>query len=184
MVLSPTQLLTAEDLYERGEDARWYELVRGELREMSPATPGSNRIGLRILRPLSDFVERAELGEVFGFEAGFVIEHTPDTVRAPDVAFVRAERLPAGDGPDGFWSIVPDLVVEVVSPSDRAGDLQEKIEDYLAAGVRLLWIVQPRRKTITVYGADRTWRILHVGDILDGGDVVPGFQLALADLFR
>jgi Uma2 family endonuclease len=183
MAGSPTQLLTAEDLFELPDHGGRNELVRGALREMSPGSPQSSEISVLIAAALLGFVRPRSLGAVFGENAGFIISRNPDTVRAPDASFVRAERLPSKDEQQFFLPLAPDLVVEVVSPSDRMRDVNDKIHEYLDAGVRLVWLVEPRAKRITVYLPDRTARTLDACATLDGGAVLPGFSLPLTDLF-
>lgn len=123
------------------------------------------------------------LGVAFGAETGFIIRRDPDTVRAPDVAFIAAERVPAGKRPAKFWPIVPDLVVEIISPSDVRREVEEKIMDWLKAGVPLAWVVNPSQRSVTVYVPGAKPRILQSTGTLDGGDVLPGFTLPLGDIF-
>ncbi len=179
---SPTGLLTAQDLSRMPDDGRFYELVRGELVEVPPAKPGSSEIAVLISAALVNFVYPRRLGMVCGADGGFILHRNPDTVRAPDAAFIRADRMPTGQQRD-FYGESPDLAVEVLSPSDRRRKVLEKIEDYLSAGVRLVWLVDPRARRVTVCLPDRTTRSLGASDVLDGGDVLPGFELPLADLF-
>ncbi|MDP9363937.1 MAG: Uma2 family endonuclease [Chloroflexota bacterium] len=115
---------------------------------------------------------------------GLFLAHEPDTVVAPDVAFVRAERLPSPSERRGFSPVVPDLAVEVVSPSDRQAKVDEKVALYLAAGVPLLWVAYPRRRVVRVHRPGREPVELGEGDVLDGEDVLPGFRLPVADVFR
>ena len=114
-------------------------------------------------------------------ETGFTLARRPDTVRAPDVAFVRRERLPDPE-PTGFPDLAPDLVVEVVSPGDRAGEILAKVADWLSAGTRLVWVVDPERRLARVYRADGTEQIVEETDRLLGGDVLPGFSCGLASI--
>ena len=131
---------------------------------------------------LNDFVLPLGLGDVGG-EGGFITEREPDTVRAPDVHFVRADRVPAGEAADHFVGRGPDLAVEVRSPSESLASLQRKADEYLAAGTRLVWIFDPRAKTVRVRTPDGKTRILRGDDELDGGDVLPGFRLPLWKIF-
>jgi Uma2 family endonuclease len=175
--------ITAEQFYQKPNHGGRYELVQGEMVPMSPAGPTHGKIALRLGAYLWQFVQQHDLGEVYAAETGFTILENPDTVRAPDVAFVARERIPDTGEPEGFWRIAPDLVVEVLSPYDRASDVQNKITDYLTAGVRLLWLVDPRSQTVTIYESLDRAKILLGDDSLDGGDVLPGFSLALPQLF-
>ena len=150
---------------------------------MSPAGAIHGKIAMRTGRVIANFVDEKKLGEVYAAETGFTIAHDPDTVRAPDVAFVSRARIPEAGEPEGFWSIAPDLVVEVISPFDKASEVQDKVRDYLTAGVGLVWVVDPQTRTVTVYESLARARVLLEDDKLDGGEVLPGFELALADLF-
>ncbi len=120
---------------------------------------------------------------VFLAETGYRIARDPDTVRAPDVSFLHAERWDAIERPQAFIGGVPGLAVKIVSPSDSAEEVHEKALSWLEAGVRLLWVVHPRGRTGTVYAPDRTARVLGNDDTLDGGDVVPGFRLWIQSIF-
>lgn len=179
-----TKLVTAEDLALPIEDECRYDLIRGELYRMAPAGARHGKIGMRIARPLANHVSEHELGEVFGAETGFILARDPDTMLAPDVAFVRADRLPPDEEQDGFLPLAPDLVVEIVSPSDTARYVFDKVMEYLDAGVLMVIVIEPRRRTVSVYGSDRVARVLVEGEELDGGDVLPGFRLPVKDLFR
>ncbi|GBC92034.1 hypothetical protein HRbin15_00495 [bacterium HR15] len=161
------------------------ELIWGEVHEMSPATPPHGRQVIRVTLPLAQFVEEYGLGELFGAETGFTIRH-PDgqeSVLAPDIAFIAAERLPA-ELPDEFWELAPDLVVEVISPSDSQRQVLRKTAIWLEAGVRLVWNVDPYKQTVTVHRADGSVQTLRPGDILSGEDVLPGFELPVSEIFR
>ncbi|MBW3533978.1 MAG: Uma2 family endonuclease [Gemmatimonadetes bacterium] len=164
------------------EDGYRTELVRGELvREPLPAPLHGKVVG-RLCRRIGDHVETHALGEVFA-ESGYVLEEEPPTLRGPDVSFVSSGRLPERPG-TGFWSMAPDLAVEVLSPSNRAGEVQDKVGQYLEAGARLVWVVDPVRGTAAEYRAGGEARLFGAADALDGGHVLPGFRLPLADLFR
>jgi Uma2 family endonuclease len=160
-----------------------YELVAGVIRTMSPAGSRHGRTAIRLGGRLAAFVEAHQLGEAFAAETGFILGRNPDTVRAPDAAFVSAARIPASGLPDGYFPGAPDLAAEVVSPNDTASEVQAKVADYLAAGSRLVWVIYPDLRQVAVFDAARANRILSAGDQLDGGDVLPGFSLALAELF-
>ncbi len=184
----PATTYTAEDLLALSEsqDATRYELVAGQLRVMEPAGAAHGLIEVRLLAMLFAHVQPRGLGALFAGDTGFVLRHDPDTVRAPDVAFVRADRLPMEglDSDAGYLELAPDLAAEVASPSDTVKELGEKVSEYLDVGVRLVWVVDPANRTVTTYGADRSARLLTENDTLDGGDVVPGFRCAVADLFQ
>lgn len=176
-------LMRADDLLRLPDDGYRYELVRGELRRMSPVNRTHGRVALRLGAALLQIVERDGLGEVY-VKVGFVLEHDPDTVRGPDVSFVSAARLAALLDKEGFLDLAPDLAVEVVSPGDTATEVQEKVDDYLARGTRLVWIVYPARRSVLVYRADGSTQRLREDDALDGEEVIPGFRLPLRELFR
>jgi Uma2 family endonuclease len=178
-----TQRKTVGDLWALGEDSRM-ELIRGEFVPMSPAGNEHSNIGLRIGSALLAYADETGLGEAFGADAGFLLDREPDLVLSPDAAFVCAERLPSSGISKGFGEIVPDLVVEVISPSDRWSEVNRKVELYLVAGVRLVWLVDPDEKTVTVRTSDRLDFVKTLDDELDGGVVLPNFQLPVRKIFR
>ncbi len=181
--MATTRPLTVEDLAEIDEPGR-FDLIRGELIRMPPAGGEHGRIAVVIAARLYNFITDRALGTVYGAETGFILDEQAATVLAPDVAFIRASRLPAGDVQSGFVPIVPDLVVEIVSPSDRLSQVQDKVLAYLEYGVGLVWVVDPRRRTVTVYHPDRTARLLLEDEALIGEDVLPGFEAAVTEIFR
>ncbi|HMF57261.1 MAG TPA: Uma2 family endonuclease [Pyrinomonadaceae bacterium] len=178
-----TQLMTAEELFVMPDDDFRYDLVKGELKRMSPAGSEHGAIALRLGAALYQYVEENNLGEVFGSETGFKLASSPDTVRAPDIAFVREERIPESGIPQKFWDGAPDLAVEVVSPGDSFDEVAEKINDYLSAGTRAVWIISPKRRTVSIHRAGAETITLNENDLLDGQEVVPGFQYTVAKLF-
>ena len=181
--MATTKLMTAEDLWEMGEDARFCELIRGELACMSPASGKHSQTTGVIFGHLWTFARHDRSHEVFESSAGYIIARDPDVVLAPDVSVVRSERFPP-DGPRRrFMDLVPDLVVDVISPSERPGHITTKIVTYLNTGVRIVWLVDLENRSITVHAADRPPRTLTIDDELDGGEVLPGFRLRVADIF-
>ena len=157
------------------------ELVRGEL-QMTPSPGGSHGVvAVALIARLHGYVSSAKLGRVFD-NASFELVQRPRTVRAPDVAFVRRDRLPAEIG-EGFVRVTPDLAVEVRSPSETRARIQEKVDDYRACGIPLIWIVDPARRTVLVIDERGSTRVLGEGDVLDGGSVVPGFVCSVGELF-
>jgi len=149
---------------------------------MTPAGFRHGRIACAVAAVLRDFVQERGLGVVLSAEPGFVIARDPDTVRAPDVAYVAKERIPETE-PVGFFRGAPDLAVEVLSPNDPAGDVLAKVQDWLDAGCRAVWVVDPKTRSVTVYHSRRQITVLSESEALDGGDVLPGLRISLADLF-
>jgi Uma2 family endonuclease len=176
-------LLTADDLLRLPDDGQRHELVRGELRTMAPAGFEHGFIAGRAFKLMSMHVDAHGLGCVLAAETGFRISRNPDTVRAPDVAFVAAERLPRGRLPTAYGEMAPDLVVEVVSPSDTAGEIQEKIYDWLGAGVRVALVLYPSTRSVAVYRSLRQVQVLTQDEQLDLDDVLPGFRCSVRDFF-
>ncbi len=175
-------LLTADDLL-RAEDLGPCELVKGEIVRMAPTGYGHGRLTACITALLEQFVRPKDLGEVLGAETGFIVSRDPDTVRAPDAMFVSKGRLSGEIDPDHFLPFAPDLAVEVVSPNDLWSEIEEKVEEYLEAGVRMIWIVNPRTQSITAYRSRSQVQILGPGDTLAGEDVLPGFSVSVAEIF-
>ena len=182
-MVAKTAGVTAAELLDMPEDGYRYELVRGELRKMAPAGAYHGRTAIKIGAALLAYVTANGLGEVFGADAGFRIGSDPDHVRAPDAAFVRQERVAASGMVDGYWPGAPDLAVEVISPNDRYTEVEEKVADWLAAGVQLVVLVNPRNRTVTRRAPGESPVTLTEGDILEGGAVIPGWQMAVADIF-
>lgn len=178
-----TRPSTAEDLQDMPDDGMRYELVEGEMRVVAPAGYEHGRISGEIYFAIKGFVRAKGLGDVLAAETGFLLRRAPDTVRAPDVAFVRAERTPEPEQRSGFVHVVPDLVVEVVSPSDRAADVNAKALMWLDAGVRLVWVIYPETQVVAAHTPDGVVHIVREDAVLDGGDVLPGFILPLRELF-
>ena len=178
------QQVGAEELLHMPDDGFRYELVRGELRRTTPAGSLHGRIAVRIGWKLARHVEENRLGNVYAAETGFRLTADPDTVRAPDVAFVSRARAEAIGEVEGFWPETPDLAVEVISSGDGYADVEEKVFDWLDAGTRMVVVVNPRQHSATVYKSPTDITALAEADILDGGDVVPGFELAVREIFE
>jgi Uma2 family endonuclease len=176
-------LMTAKDLLNLKEDGWKYELVRGELVRLSPGKPKHGKTIITMATLINNFVKAHDLGTVYGNDTGFIVAHDPDTVRGPDVAFVAKEHIPPEGEPDEYWDIAPDLVVEVPSDNDTQKDVQEKVTDYLNAGVRLVWVVNPQTRTVEVHSPSGK-RILREKDTLTGGRALPGFRCKVADIFK
>lgn len=181
-----TRQTTAEDLLRMPDDGSRYELVKGELRKMPPAGGEHGAIAMDIGTSLNNHVKANGLGRVFTAETGFRISSNPDTVRAPDAAFVRRERVEEAGLVTGYWPGAPDLAVEVVSPNDTYAQVTEKALAWLEAGALMVLVLDPgeARRTVTVYRSPRDIRVLSEKDTIDGADVVPGWKLPIAELFR
>jgi Uma2 family endonuclease len=177
----PARVVTAEELFQY-PDSKYYELVRGVPRVSEPPGGVHGAIAGRIVARLADHVERLGLGTVL-VEAGYILQRAPDTVRGPDVSFISLARLPPDQIPEQFIPGAPDLAIEILSPSSRWSEVEEKIADYFVAGTHLVWVVDPRERRAIVRYPDRPPRVVASGECLDGEDVVPGFALALAELF-
>jgi Uma2 family endonuclease len=176
------KLVTAEE-FEQFADREHLDLIRGELRPMPPPPGGRHgSVTMRFSNSAYNHVLEHNLGECFAAETRFTIERNPDTSIGPDWAFVSIDRLP-NPIPDGFMPVVPDAVLEVRSPSDTRREVEEKVQRWLAAGVRLVWELNPRTQTMTVYRPGTDPQVLGIDDTLSGEDVLPGFTLPLRRLF-
>jgi Uma2 family endonuclease len=177
-------LVTAEQLYELPNDGLRYELLRG----MLVSEPVSGRIHgrtvARISKLLSVFVDPRRLGVVYTGDTGFVLARQPDTVRGPDVAFLSAERERQTADARPYVPGAPDLAVEVVSPSDGTREVLGKVSDYLAAGSRVVWVVDPVREEVSVFRSPFAPHVLAGTDVLNGDDVLPGFSVTIAEIFE
>lgn len=187
MVAMPAPM-TAEQLSSLHMPNMRTELVRGRLVVSEPPGFLHGDITVRVAAALATFVREAAranstpLGRVVGGDPGFLIQRNPDTVRAPDVAFVRQDRMPTVV-PVGFAPFAPNLAVEVLSPSDRAGEVLAKGADWLNAGAELVWVIDPERRVARVYRADGSETVLRASESLEGEGVLPGFTLRLIELF-
>jgi Uma2 family endonuclease len=177
-----TRPITVEEFESMSLEGLW-ELIDGEMVEVSPEADLSSSTGIAIASLLFQHVRAARLGRVYGAAGGFVLFPDRATVLAPDAAFVRAERAPQGEARKHFPRLAPDLVVEVLSPSDRASEVVAKLELYQEAGVPLIWLVDPEKQTITVIASGRPVEVLKRDDTLDGADVLPGFSVPVAEIF-
>jgi Uma2 family endonuclease len=175
--------LTADELLRLNIPDKRTELVRGVLVVREPAGYRHGEVAARLAKVVLDHVDRNDLGRVLAAETGFKLAADPDTVRAPDVAFIRRERLP-DPPPRGFAALAPDLVVEVLSPDDRPGEMLSKVGDWLSAGCALVWVVDSARKFARVYRADGSESFVAADDALDGEGVPPGFSCSLAEVLR
>lgn len=176
--------VTADDLFRMPDDGYWYELVRGRLIKMSPPGALHGVVGIRLQAALYQFVEAQRLGVVLPQDTGFKLASNPDTVRAPDAAFVRRDCIPSTGIPEGYWPGAPDLAVEVRSPNDRRSELWEKADEYLQHGTRLVWVIDPSKCDVVVFRPGVPPVTLASDDELDGDDVVPGFRFRVSRLFE
>ena len=183
-VTTQAQLTTADELLNYGGDGYRYELVKGELKKMAPAGSEHGMLALEIAAELRNFVKANKLGRVYAAETGFKLTTNPDTVRAPDAAFVSQKRLDEVGPVQGYWPGAPDLAAEVVSPNDLYTEVSEKVAEWLRAGSRMVVIVNPRTQQVFVHLSPTEVRVLGVDDTLEGGEVVPGWQLAVGELFN
>jgi Uma2 family endonuclease len=175
-------LLTAEDILQMSFPGKSVELVRGRLVVREPPSTKHGRIQANLAYFLGTFVRVHTLGAIVG-GAGFKIEEAPDTVRAPDVAFVPNDRV--ADIPNrSYAAFAPALLAEIVSPNDRAGEVLAKVADWLEAGAHLVWVIDPQRDEARVHRADGSLDLIGSDGSLDGEDVLPGFRVALADVLR
>ncbi|MBI4771636.1 MAG: Uma2 family endonuclease [Chloroflexi bacterium] len=176
-------LVTAGELLRMPRGKVRYELIRGEVITMSPAGTLHGAVANRIGYWLTGHVRADNLGEVTGAETGFLVESDPDTVRAPDCAFISQARIAEHGLPEEYFPGAPDLAVEVVSPDDRYSEVEKKVKMWFEAGARRVWVLNPLQRTASDYTAPRRSRILREEDELEGGDVVPGFRCRVAELF-
>jgi len=179
MVLT-TKLYTAEDLWAMPGDEPW-ELWQGELRTVPSAGGEASGIAMIIGSILVGFARK--LGWITGADGTYVLSRNPDTTVVPDVAFTRWDRLPDGKAPRKYIPVAPDLAVEVQSPSDEPGDMAEKRRLYVRFGVPLVWWIDPVKRTATVYPLGREPFVLTETDVLDGGEVLPGLRIPVAEIF-
>jgi Uma2 family endonuclease len=178
---SPSPLMTADELLHLHISDKHVELVRGVLVVREPAGYLHGDVTARLTKLLMVHVDAHDLGRVLAAETGFKLSGAPDTVRAPDIAFVGRARLP-DPRPSGFLALAPDLAVEVLSPNDRAGEVLAQVADWLNGGSHLVWVVDPDRRLARVYRQDGTESLVMTEGALDGEDVVPGFVCPLESI--
>jgi Uma2 family endonuclease len=183
--MSVKQRVTAEELWDMPEvPGKRCELVDGELVEVPGAGALHAMIVFALARLLEDFARQHELGLVLPDGLAYVLRRGPDQVRIPDVSFIAWEHVPDEGIPEGFWEGPPTLAVEVVSPNDRADDTHDRVQDYLEAGTRQVWVLWPRRRSISVYSPGADTCELGPDAVLNGGDMLPGFTVRVGDLFE
>ncbi len=180
MTATPQTITTAEQLEQAGDIGRC-ELVRGELIMMSPASGWHGWSANDLAYHITHHVRQHKLGAVLTAEPGFLIARQPDTVRAPDIAFVNSTRLHIIPQ-RGYVQGPPDLAVEVISPRDTATEVMDKVDQWREAGCPLVWVVDPQRRVVTTYSASER-RVLRQDDTLTADDILPGFALRVGDIF-
>ena len=178
-----TGLLTAEDFAALPTKGMRLELVRGEIRARAPGFGDHGIAVMQISIPITRYVMARSLGQAYAAGTGFLLSRNPDTVRAPDCAFIQASRVtPAATA--AFWNpVIPDLVVEVVSSGDRPKAVAEKVSMWLDAGVRLVWVAYPAKREVVAHRSGQPEATLTERDTLDGLDVLPGFTLPITSIF-
>ncbi|HWV23956.1 MAG TPA: Uma2 family endonuclease [Thermomicrobiales bacterium] len=176
---------TAEELQDLPEvPGKRFELVDGEVVEMPGAGELHMAIVILLYKLLDRFVDDHDLGLVRPDGLAYVLHRNPDQVRIPDVSFVEWDSVPEGEISEGFWEGAPTLAVEVLSPNDRADDIYERVQDYLAAGSPQVWVLRPRQRSVSVYRPNADTRELGPDTLLDGGNILPGFSARVSDLFN
>ena len=177
-----TKLLTAEEFFLLPDpgDGSQQELVRGKIITMPPPGGLHGVCCSKVDRRIGVFVEAKDCGHVTANDAGFVTERTPDSVRGPDIAYWSKERLPVV--PVGYIEVPPDLLVEVLSPSNTSKQIRAKLKEYFAKGVRLVWVIAPEDRTLTIYRTADEGRVLYETATVTGEDVLPGFTCRVSDL--
>ncbi|HLJ53942.1 MAG TPA: Uma2 family endonuclease [Chthonomonadaceae bacterium] len=176
------QTYTADDLLAFPGEFR-YELVRGRLREMPPTGGPHGETTSQASCRIAVFVQDESIGRCYAAETGFQIARKPDTVLAPDFAFIAKERV-LSPLPEGYVPVVPDLVIETRSPSQTGASARAKIDEWLAAGVRMALDIDPGRRRLTVFRPGRLPLALEIKDTFDGEDVLPGFALRVSRIFE
>ena len=177
----PAVLMTADELLRTHVPNKRAELLRGVLVVREPAGSRHGLVTMNLGAELALYAKQTGAGGVYAAETGFKLASDPDTVRAPDIAFVTRERLPPPNT-TGYPALAPDLAVEVLSPGDRPGEVFAKVADWLSAGTRLVWVVDPERRLARVYRHDGSEAIVTAEGALDGEDVLPGFSCSLASI--
>lgn len=175
-------LMTADELYALPDDDIRHELLTGSLLAEPPIGYPHARLVARVTFHLQQHVRARGGGEVVAGDMGFILARDPDSVRAPDVAFISSARLEAASALTGFFPGPPDLAVEVLSPSERAGTIHGKVADYLAAGARMVWVIDPEAQTVSVFRSLLSPRTISGDQELSGEDVLPGFSIRVSEL--
>ena len=178
---SAPALVTADDLLRTHVPDKRTELVRGVLLVREPSGSRHGLVTMNLGAELAVYAKRTGAGGVYAAESGFKLASDPDTVRAPDIAFVSRERLPPAST-TGYPTLAPDLAVEVLSPGDRPGDVLAKVADWLSAGTRLVWVLDAARRLARVYRDDGSETVVTAEGALEGEEVLPGFSCSLVSI--
>ena len=181
--LLESKLSTVEEYGRLENDGRLTELVRGRIVEMNRPFTSHGFYVYRVILLLGQFVDQHKLGRIVAGDAGVVTQHDPDTVRGPDVAYYSYQRMPSGPLPDGYWSVSPELVIEIRSQSDRWKDILQKVAEYLSANVLIVAVIDPERQQVHLYSDSETTTLVAT-DLLSFPDVLPGFEAVVARLFE
>lgn len=179
----PKQTLTAEEFAALDLGDARSELIEGVIHTMPPTFEDHGKYTMRLSILLGHYVLTHHLGEMYAAETGFLLARNPDTVRAPDIAFIQRDRLPSPQPKPRWVPVIPDLVAEVASSGDRPAEIRRKAAMWMDAGVRLVWVVLPGERIVEVYRAGAAVARLGDTDMLDGADVVPGFSTPVAAIF-
>ena len=183
MTLTKTKLLTAADLLQLYSEGVRGELIQGVLCETLPSGGQHGEIIMNLGGELRNFIKPRRLGRLAGSDSGVWLDREPDTVREPDIAFISAEKIPQGTIIRGYYEVIPDLVVEVKSPSDSRREVYDKARMWLSFGVRLVWTLFPEEREVNVHSENAPMSRLTDADTLDGGDILPGFTYKVSDIF-
>jgi Uma2 family endonuclease len=180
-IMVTTKLLTAQDLWNMGDDGERYELIRGELVEVTPPNATHGRILITIARLIDNYVHEHRLGRLYGGDVGVIVERELQTVLGPDFCYFVADRVPVVE--PVYFQTPPDLTIEIVSPRNAAREIERKIGMYLNFGVRQVWIVYPSKRQVVVHSPTESPRTLHADDELTGGDILPGLTIPVSSIF-
>lgn len=176
--------MTAEEFAQSGRETDGYELVRGELLPMPPPGDRHGVVCVNAAFVLKSYVKALGHGTVMGNDSGIITRRTPDSVRGVDVAVFLRPSWPGQQAPEGYTTEPPDLAIEVRSPEQRWTEVLNKVSEYLVMGVRLVWVIDPRRQRVTVFQPDQEPATFAAENELDGGEVLPGFRCRVAELFE
>ncbi|MBI4582899.1 MAG: Uma2 family endonuclease [Planctomycetes bacterium] len=175
--------VTVDEFWKLSRNRRC-ELIRGEIIDMTPVGGEHGSIQINLAIHVGGHIKSQDLGAVSGGETGYKLESDPDTIRAPDLGFVVKARLPEGGVPKKFWPFQPDLAIEIVSPSDSYEDVELKVREWMQAGTREVWVVNPRLKEIKIHRPNQPAKVFRSGEILQSHELLPGLSLKIGDVFN